>query len=630
MRRRRRYDDYLSQEPASPMASVAAERELASSGQQPANLAPLLAAVPSGRLSVPQAGMLAHWLGNRSFGSLISRSSRIGPRVSPQDEFIALQDVASSGQRAISSRAAAGQSSGMQEAPAGATVAVSTSVTSSSGSSSAAIGAPSGASGAGGINISSSSLQPPTATPLAGALPVAQATSGGATGAISSSRIGAAPALDAGSLRDESGIQGGTRNRSGVTGVVPGTGLNATGVDADSSQIGGKPQSRRPHNRARFAAGSGGLEATSFAPVKPRSDVRSRQRTRVRSAQNQTERDAGQITSQAGQVSTGAPAFGNMTPAQTPGAGDVCTASERQGQVAVGRVEPGGRESDLDLISRNVPVIELEPGTPVTEYAGMCELLLALVRRSVEALRTTLRDTATRIKEVVTRIASSVVNVVRSIISQTQRVLDQVRATITSTLAAVRGTLVRMASSVMALVTRARTAVSGLLERVTAVAGDAVDWVRDQVSELRRRAAQLVVSLVGSIGDRIVNWLTTQATRTITLIRQANEAIRGLINAAFILVFRKMNENREQLHRDIENQLGSGSPIPPRTRQQYRRFVREMATRQMITQANVVAQRIRRALMPLSKGINTAAAFVFTKYNSLVFSFRSTFAEHCV
>ena len=52
-----------------------------------------------------------------------------------------------------------------------------------------------------------------------------------------------------------------------------------------------------------------------------------------------------------------------------------------------------------------------------------------------------------------------------------------------------------------------------------------------------------------------------------------------------------------------------------------------MATRQMITQANVVAQRIRGALMPLSKGINTAAAFVFTQYNSLVFSFRSTFAE---
>lgn len=34
MRRKRRYDDYLSQESASPVATVAAEREPASSGQQ--------------------------------------------------------------------------------------------------------------------------------------------------------------------------------------------------------------------------------------------------------------------------------------------------------------------------------------------------------------------------------------------------------------------------------------------------------------------------------------------------------------------------------------------------------------------------------------------------------------------
>lgn len=73
MRRKRGYDDYLQQKPASPTAYVVIDQEPASAKQPLANLALYLAANTSEMFSIPHTGIWAHRLDNRGFDSVISR-----------------------------------------------------------------------------------------------------------------------------------------------------------------------------------------------------------------------------------------------------------------------------------------------------------------------------------------------------------------------------------------------------------------------------------------------------------------------------------------------------------------------------------------------------------------------------
>jgi hypothetical protein len=623
VRRKRRYDDYQVREPASSIAIAEVECEPAEAGRRSANLAPLVAAAPSHRLSAPQAGILAQRLGNRSFGNLIARSPRVSVRVSPQDEFASLQQILAGGLHSISSRAAAGQDIASRQAPGGAI---------SAGAPSAAnpgtISMPSGASGASaaGINISSSSLKPPAASSLAGGLPSSlPASHSFSPGAIP--QASTAPSFDANAMKDENRTRGGLNNNTGIPGELATRGINPFGSNVDSFESTGKQHLHKPRRRGGMASSLGNVAASSFPQEKPHSDVREHARIRIRSGQEQTERDAGQITGQVGQVGTGAPSSGNVSAAHGPASSDVTTAAEREGQAAITRAEPGGRESDLDRVGRSVPTVELEPGTPISLQSTLRAQLQSLVLRSIGSLRQAIQDTANITRQTTVQIASAITSVVHTIQAEIQSVADLVRAAINSTLATVQSTLVRMVFAVGQLVTGSRTVVGRLVDRMTFFAGNTVQWVREQVSTLKRRAVQLIVSLIGSTRARIINWMAAQAVRTVNLIRRANGMIRSLITMAFVLTFKRIMENREQLHRDVERQLGSSSPLPARTRQQYRHYIRQLATLQMVTQANLASQRIRGALMPLSKGLTDTAMFVHQQYTSLVQSFRSTYAE---
>ncbi|MHB1357625.1 MAG: hypothetical protein ACYCZF_16775, partial [Anaerolineae bacterium] len=326
-------------------------------------------------------------------------------------------------------------------------------------------------------------------------------------------------------------------------------------------------------------------------------------------------------------VGSGVPSLGNTTPARTPGASEVTASSQQQVQIAVNNTPAGGRETDLEGVGKNAPAIELEPGTPVTVQTGVRERMQALLQRTTDTLRNTFRETAARTKEIVTRIGTGVANTARAIIGGIQGAVGQARSIITSVLTSIQGTLGRMALAVMALVTRARSAVSRLIERVTSAAGGIADWVRNQVTALKQIAIEQAMAMISSVRTRIVNWLAAQAVRTVNLIRLANQMIRGLISLSFNQVFKQLIDNRDRLHRDLENQLGSSSPLPPRARLQYRRYVRQMATMQMLAQTRQISQRLRGALIPYSITITAATIVVHNEYTNLLAFFRNAFAE---
>jgi hypothetical protein len=625
--RRRRYDDYLSHEPASSMPATTTARESVASAHQHANLAPLMAAAPQGRLSALQAGVLAQRLGNRGFGGLVARNARTEPAFSPREEFLALQEIMSSNTLAINNRAASGLSSGMQSAPSG-NVGTSSSGAAPGGSGSSEIKAPSTSSGtSGGINVPSSALQPPSATPMPAVMPLSQLAARGSHGVASAAQAGALSALEANPVKDESQGEGGFKNPSLVSALGSGAAISHASIAAGATATGEARQKHRRRPRARFASGPGNLTHTSFVPAKPHSDLTNRRRTSLRAAQDQTEREGGEVTAQSGRVSAGAPSYANATLVHTPGASEVNASAQQQGQIAVSNTQPGGRESDLANVVRHPPVVEFEAGTPVTAQAGIRERMQSLLLGSITTLRNTFKDTADKTQEVVGKIAAGAVGVVNTILSRAKNVVEHIKATITNAYTTLQGILSRGASAIVTLVTRARTAVSRLIERATSAAGNIASWVRGQINAFKQIAASRMIALIASVRGTILNWLAVQAARTIGLIRQANESVRGLINLAFTLVFRRLMESREQLHRDLENQLGSSSPLPPRVKLPYRRYVREVATLQVLAQMGVTSQRIRGALMPLSTALTMAAVFVHTQFTGLVTSFRSAFAE---
>lgn len=627
MRRKRGYDDYQSQEPASGMSLAVAESEPVASGKKPANLVPLLAAAPSGKLSGSQAGMLAHRLGNRGFSDLISRNPHPGLSVSPRDEFAALQEVVSGSQQAIFSRSAEGLESSAPQAPTTAGGVISSGGVPSSGAGSE-IAAPSSASGSssGGISIPSSASQPPSTMSMPGTQPLSQMAAKAPSGIATGTQAGSGAVSDNATVIGENSSKGGAK--SGNAGIGLGTVAEGNPAQAVTGPgLSGEPTQKGNLGSSRFRSAPPNLSETSFTPFKPPSHRRSNRRSNVRSTQDQTEREAGVITSQAGRVGSGVPSHGDTTTAHTPGASDVTASSQQQGQIAVNNTPAGGREADLDHVGRNAPAIELEPGTPITVQTGVRERMQALLQRTTETLRNTFRETAARTKEVVTRIGTGVANTSRAIIGGIRNAVGQARSLITNVLTSVQGTLGRMASAVMALVTRARTAVSRLIERVTSAAGGIADWVRNQVTALKRIAIEQVVAMIRSVRTMVVNWLAAQAVRTVTLIHLANQMIRGFISLSFTQVSRQLIDNRDKLHRDVERHLGSSSPLPPRARLQYRRYIRQMASMQVLAQTRQISQRLRGALMPYSLTIAAAALVVHTEYTNLLAFFPTAFAE---
>ncbi|MHB1357837.1 MAG: hypothetical protein ACYCZF_17850, partial [Anaerolineae bacterium] len=342
MRRKRAYDDYQSQEPVSGVSSAVAQSEPVLSGKQPANLAPLMAAVPSGKLSGPQAGMLAHRLGNRGFGDLVSRNPRIGPSVSPRDEFTALQEVVFGSQRAIYNQSAGGLSSIPQEAPTGTGGAVPSGGI-SSGSASSEIKAPSGSSGTGssGMSIPSESMQSPSTTSMPGAQPLSQLATKAPSGGASGTQAGTLAALGNTAVKGENNTEScvKTGDAGSASGAVaeanPAQGVTGSGLSGETTR------NKRIQGTSRFGSIPTNLSEASFAPFKPRSHRPSNRRSRVRSTQDQTEREVGVISSQAGRVGSGVPSLGNTTPARTPGASEVTASSQQQVQIAVNNTPAG-------------------------------------------------------------------------------------------------------------------------------------------------------------------------------------------------------------------------------------------------------------------------------------------------
>ncbi|MCE5259463.1 MAG: hypothetical protein LLG44_10500, partial [Chloroflexi bacterium] len=503
------------------------------------------------------------------------------PRVSPAEEFAALQQIALSGQRHISSSAAIGAS---LRAPAGS---VATGITLGIGTE------PDTVKGSGAVPAEAADAALPMSVPA---------------------KWAAAIASDRGVNAPDTGSEASSADRLKNT-PVDGEGRQLEQVTSAEETDKPKGSRLKPNSRGKMRADEDAKPTPTT--VKLGDTARQAKRNQLIAARHQLEREAGELTQHTASMSVHAPAAGDSSGMPITTESSVRASAEHEQREAASRAPSGTREADLDASERQMPNLTAAPATPIGERDGVTQRLQEMWQSVMQMLRTTASGATSQINETISRVGGAVARAVPQITGIISGAIAHVTTLVTSALAATMSTLTATVSAVNALLESARAAVSRLAERLTGAAGDAVAWLRSQVQVLKRQAANKVLSLIRRVRQRAITYLTAQTMMANGAITMLNTTIRSLIVGRFGLEFIRMHRSREEFRRKVNAALEAQSKLTPEVRASIRRQMCMRVFQIMFTHAQTTSAKIRGALMPGTAAIQAAAIGAHLRHTAL-------------
>ncbi len=589
---RRRSFDYQQDEQVIASVPVSAEQQRLSARRQPAGYGQPVGAAPHTNWQF-QAELLARRLGNRRLGALLARSGGSAPRISPAEEFAALQQIALSGQRHISSSAAIGAN---LHAPAGSAAA---GITLGAGTELASV------KGSSAVIAEAANAALPMSVPAKWAASIA--------GDQSMNAPGAGSEASSGDRLKNTPVDGEGRQLKGQAAKG-----NTPAEETDTL----KDNRLEPDSRAKVKTGKDAEPAPMT--VKLGDTARQAKRNQVIAAEHQLEREAGELTQHTASRGVHAPAAGDSSGMPITTESAVRASAEHEQREAASRAPSGTREADLDASERQMPDLTAAPATPVGERDGVTQRLQEMWRSVMQMLRTTVSGATSQVNETVSQVGGAAARAVLQITGTISGAIAHVTGLVTSALAAAMSTLTAAVSAVSALLGSARAAVSRLVERLTGAAGDAVAWLRNQVQVLKRQAVNKALNLIRSVRQRAITYLTAQTMMANGVITMLNTTIRSLIVGRFGLEFIRMHKSREGFRRKVNAALQAQSKLTPEVRASIRRQTCLRAFQIMLTHAQTTSAKIRGALMPGTRAIQTAAVSAHLRYTALAKNIQSS------